>query len=82
MSFDLFGGEPVPPQKVFFDFAQKGDKAGALRHLQSLSPLEIERQVLKAGFSMISPRHGKAELMTYAINQIGTKEPVQVNCDY
>jgi hypothetical protein len=82
MSFDLFAGEPAPQQKVFFDYAQKVDKAGALRHLQSLSLREIELEVVKSGFTMISTRHGKAELMTYAINQIGKKTPVRVQCDY
>jgi hypothetical protein len=80
--FDLFAGEPLPQQKVFFDYAEAGDKAGALRHLQTLSLREIELQVLKSGFSMISTSYGKAAILEYAINQIGKREPVRVQCDW
>lgn len=80
--FDLFAGEPVPQPKTFFDYALAGDKAGALRHLQTLSVSEIELQVLKSAFSMISTSNGKAAIMEHAINQIGKREPVRVNSDY
>jgi len=63
--------------RCFFDFAQSGDKLGAIRHLQSLSLSEIKREVLDSGFSMISKRHGKSEMINHAVSQIGVKTAVK-----
>lgn len=75
MNNQLFSNE-VPKQRNFFFFASNGDKAGALKHLQTLGVKEIEMEVLKSGFSMICPSNGKQALLVYAIEQIGKKTPI------
>lgn len=74
---NLFVELEIPNPKCFFDFAEAGDKCGALKHLQSLSIIDIEKQVLEAGFSMIGRHHGKSALLDYAVGQIGIKTPVK-----
>lgn len=74
---NLFVELEIPKPKCFFDFAETGDKCGALKYLQSLSIIDIEKQVLEAGFSMIGRHHGKSALLDYAVGQIGTKTPVK-----
>jgi hypothetical protein len=74
---DLFEISSLPSSRQFFDFALANDKAGALKHLQTLSISNIEIQVLESGFSMIGRHHGKSALMEYALNQVGEKTPVK-----
>lgn len=80
---DLFGSSLEQVHvKDFYDYAAARDRAGALRHLQTLSVAQIEREVLLAGFSSVGTRGGKAALIEYSINQIGKRAPFRVNTDY
>jgi hypothetical protein len=72
---ELFPELKKEEPKQFVDFAESNDKAVALKHLQQLTPLQIQKEVLHSGYSSLFTRDGKPALMDYAIKQTGKKTP-------
>lgn len=66
---DLFCQDSGPIRACLADYVAAGDKAGALRRLQSLRGLSLDQEVLSAGLTMISRSHGKQAVIVHVLNQ-------------
>ncbi len=69
MTLDLFPQDSTPSRVSLADFVAAGDRAAALRRLRSLRGLALDQDILRAGFSMISQRHGIQAVIDHVFQQ-------------